>query len=265
MVILVPTDFSKNGDSAVKYAIGFAEKVKSKLVFLHAFRLVQKVSSSEKAPLKIKEEWNIFASKKFQQLKSDLLKDVSINYEFVAEIGFADDCIRNSVKTYNAKIIIMGSSGDGAWAGVFGSTTQNIINDSKCPVVIVPPEAKYSSPRHIAFAFDFKHIENTKQLRSAVQFLSGEAGHLDIINIDKKNANVKKQWIESIFHPFEIEYHITQGDDVVTGIVNFVENNDLDILVMLKRNHTLMEQVFSTGITNKIVHNSNLPIMVVHE
>ena len=37
--ILVPTDFSKNADSALNYAIEFAKKENAKLILLHTYHV----------------------------------------------------------------------------------------------------------------------------------------------------------------------------------------------------------------------------------
>jgi len=218
-VILVPTDFSTNGEAAVKYAVRLAEDTNSRLVFLHAFRLLQTIPSMEKSPLIIKEEWNTYTSEKFNELKESFLVDTSARYEFVTEIGFADDSIQSNIKSFNASIIVIGASGEGegGWTGIYGSTTSSVIDNSTVPVIVVPAITKYAKICNVAFAFDFKPVKNKTQLQSAVNFLGTKGMTFEVLNINDDGYGIterQKQMVERIIQFENIKYQVINDIDV---------------------------------------------------
>jgi len=264
-VILVPTDFSQNGETAVKYSIRLAEDTRSKLVFLHAFRLLQTMPAKDKSPLMIKIEWDSYTADKFQQLEDSYLTNTDIHFEFVTEIGFAEDAIQLSVKNFNVNIIVMGSSGEGKWDGIFGSTTLGIVRNSLCPVVVVPTLATYKRLKHVAFAFDFKPINNANQLQTVIKLLVEQSSTLEIVSIDKQGeiSEEQKHRIEPFIQSIDYNYNFIKENDVLKRILTFLNKNSVDLLVVLKRNYTVLKPLFPQSVINRVKLKPKLPITVI--
>ena len=184
-------------EAAVKYAVRLAEDSNSRLVFLHAFRLLQTIPSVEKSPLSIKEEWNTDTADKFNMLQERFLKETKVKYECVTEIGFADDSIQSCAKGYNASLIVIGASGEGRWAGVYGSTTISVINNSTIPVIVIPSAADYVKVCHVAFAYDFKPIKYKDHLQSAVNFFGTRKVTFEVLNISEDGITNKQKQKET--------------------------------------------------------------------
>ncbi len=177
-----------------------------------------------------------------------------------------DDSIQSCAKSYNASVIIIGASGEGRWAGVYGSTTISVINNSTVPVIVIPADTGYVKVCHVAFAYDFKPIKYKDQLQSAVNFFGTRDITFEVLNISEGGVTDKhKQMVEPFLSNLDIKYQIIQDNDVVRGILKFMEGSKTDLLVVLKRHHSLLEQAFTFSISNKIVLKSKLPIMIIRE
>ncbi len=219
----------------------------------------------DKSPLMIKNEWDSYTADKFQQLEDSYLTNTDIHFEFVTEIGFAEDAIQLAVKNFNVSIIVMGSSGEGKRDGLFGSTTLGIVRDSPCPVVVVPALATYKRLKHVAFAFDFKPINKANQLLTLIKLLVEQSSSLEIVSIDKQGeiSEEQKHWIEPFLQSIDYNYYFIEDNEVVKRISTFLNKNPVDLLVVLKRNYTILKPLFSQSVINRIELKPNLPIMVI--
>jgi nucleotide-binding universal stress UspA family protein len=270
-VILVPTDFSENSETAVRYAVGLACDFKARLVFIHAYRLLQTVPSMDKTPLMIREEWALSTNEKFDRLEQEFLTERELDYEFYSEVGFAADAIASTAESLGVDLVIMGSSGEGKWGGVFGSTTLDTITKMDCPVIVVPSSSEYSPPKKITFAYDLKEVKTFGRFKLLFEILQFFKSEIEVLNISKVDGNVSsenigensniEQYLKNIKH----HYSIISGTSITDGIIEHINEVSTDMLVVLKRDHNLLQKVFLASITKKIVLRSNLPIMVVRE
>jgi nucleotide-binding universal stress UspA family protein len=163
--ILVPTDFSRNADAALKYAIGLAEEIESSLLILHSYRLLQTaVPSVDQSPFSIKNQWDKDTWEKFRSIESNIIKNSKIRYDFEVDVGFASDAIISSVEANDIGMVIMGTAGAGAMSQVLGSTTLKIIDKVICPIMVVPTDAEYNSIKKVTFAYDNKKIKRSANL-----------------------------------------------------------------------------------------------------
>jgi nucleotide-binding universal stress UspA family protein len=266
--ILVPTDFSRNAESALRYAIEFAKEFQAHLVILHSYRLLQTaVPSGDLSPFSIKNQWDKDTWEKFKHLEKRLIKGSNIKYDFEVDVGFASDAIISSVIANKVNLVIMGSAGAGTMSQVLGSTTLKIIDKINCPVMVVPANAEYCKVGKITFAYDNKKIKNPDNLNVLVDYVKNFHSKLEILNINSEDG-VSQHNISLLEEKLKgTDYHYTsiQNDNISEGILNYLKGKSTDILVALKRDHNFMEKVFRYSITRKLVLHSELPLLVLHE
>ena len=266
--ILVPTDFSRNAEAALKYAIGFAKDFNSHIIILHSYRLLQTaVPSGDQSPFSIKNQWDKDTWEKFRKLEKKLIKGSNISYDFEVDVGFASDAIMSSVDANDAKMVIMGSAGAGAMSQVLGSTTLKIIDKINCPVMVVPSDAEYCTVRKITFAYDNKKIKKPAKLNVLVDYVKNFGAKLEILNINSEDgvSNYNLGLLEKKLKGTDHFYTTIQSENVAEGILNYLKSKSVDILVALKRDHSFMEKVFRYSITRKLVLHTELPLLVLHE
>ena len=68
------------------------------------------------------------------------------------------------------------------------------------------------------------------------------------------------QWLKGIKHSFQY----IESDDAVDGINRFVKENMADMVVMIARNHTILERLFKEPNTKKMAFHSVVPLLTVH-
>jgi nucleotide-binding universal stress UspA family protein len=58
-------------------------------------------------------------------------------------------------------------------------------------------------------------------------------------------------------------YHAIQDDDVTEGLKRYVEQNNIDLVVVLPHKHNLYERIFFKGHTQGILHAMPVPVMSI--
>jgi len=119
--------------------------------------------------------------------KEEFLKTGVKNIELVHEMG-GDliDNISRLAHTTRATLITMGITGKSAIRqAMFGSNTLRLIDKNLYPVMIIPPDAVYKGINHVAFASDFKRIEETTPAELITAVLEIFNPMLHIVNVNK--------------------------------------------------------------------------------
>lgn len=266
--ILVPTDFSKNADAALKYAIGLATDTQSSLVILHAYRLLQTaVPTVDQSPFSIKNQWDKDTWENFRKLEKSLIKGADIRYEFEVDVGFASDAIISSIESNKIDLLVIGSAGAGKMSQFLGSTTLKILDKVKCPVMVVPTDAEYSRFNKVVFAYDNKVIKHTAKLNLLLDYIKTFNSNLEILNVYSEQE-VTDENILLLNKQFEGTKHTFTSircESIAEGILNHLRGSSTDVLVAFKRDHSIIEKVFRYSITKKLVLHTELPLLVLHE
>jgi len=146
--IMVTTDFSEIGNSAVDYAFDLAAKVGAKVQLCTIIEREQHEShyfidytplASEKNLKKIK----LQARKDLEALVPKKFKN-KIKYQIIAESGkLAHDGIFEAIEKHKPDLVVIASNG---WSGfqrfLVGSTTDRIVRSAQCPVIVTKGQKK---------------------------------------------------------------------------------------------------------------------------
>ena len=133
--ILVPVDGSNGSDKAVAQAISLAEICGAKLNFLYVANINQLAINSGLSDAildAVKKAGQVILERAANMVPS------GIEFEVFSETGSPAVTILDFQQQLNADLIIMGSRGLGIVKGVLlGSVSQYIIEQAKCPVLVV--------------------------------------------------------------------------------------------------------------------------------
>jgi universal stress protein A len=145
--VLVPTDFSERANTALRYAIAFAEQFGARITLLH---ILSPPASYPDAPSLSAESFVFFLRDaersldhvcECEQLKRPLLRQTIISE------GVTWDAIVETAKAQKTDLIILATHGRSGLARVLiGSTAEQVIRHAPCPVLVVP--VRKSDLRH---------------------------------------------------------------------------------------------------------------------
>ena len=274
--ILIPVDFTQVSENAVSYAIGLAQKLKSKLVFVHAYSvaypsgtpigmatMAHNVTDTTASQEKINKEKLDKFLRGFPEL--DKLK-------FQAMVGFGAtvDVISGLAKEMNTSLVVMGTKGaSSGFDEIFiGTVTEKVTQKAPCPVLAVPEDASYTPYRRIGVAVDTDSMDNRIDFEILSRLLENYNAQLHFVHIaDEQERVLEKAFIRERFGkllvPRQWFFTVIQEDKTEEGIDEFLTETPIDLLVLLYREHGFFEALFKKGLRKKMLYASKAPLLIV--
>jgi nucleotide-binding universal stress UspA family protein len=267
--ILVPTDFSKAADCAAEYAARFAKEVNAEIHLLKVYHVP--VVASETPVIAInQEELQEENERQLKRLAAHLKRISGNKVTYKAVFGFAvDEVVEESQQV---SLVVMGMQGASKINELLlGSITTATLTKIQTPVLIIPQGVNYNSPKKIVFACDYNagtdaHIIDTlksiiKDFKSKVFVLNiRNAGSAMDTTVDEAVAGIK---IESHLSDVEHEYYFAEGEDLVKGINQFVEDKQADIIAIVPHRYSLIERLFHKSISRKMAFHTHVPVLAL--
>lgn len=137
--ILIPVDGSQLSLQAAKQGVYIAKKLESKVVFLHVIdvRTIQTSSLAGMDPAILKTRLRNVAERYLNEA-GKLAEEENIKFENQIREGLPAEDILKEIEEKRIDLVIMSSKGmSGAHRVIIGSTAEEVVRWSTCPVLIV--------------------------------------------------------------------------------------------------------------------------------
>ncbi len=267
--LLVPTDFSKEAEKALKVAAQIAKKHNCEILLLHMLDLPIQQLNVGSAPSDLPEAMYFMklAHKQFEEvLKYDFLDNITltemVDFHEVSR-GILDTCEKHEVD-----LIIMGSHGaDGLKELFIGSTAEKVVRTSNTPVLVVKNHHAHFEIKDFVFASDFKN-DNKETYSQAVKLarLFNSKIHLLYVNTPSNFATTATSKVR-IFDFIEGQdyenytINIYNDETVEKGILNFSKIIDADLIGISTHGRQGIAHFFNGSISEDLVNHANRPVI----
>jgi nucleotide-binding universal stress UspA family protein len=273
--ILVPTDFSESATSAAHYAAQLAKKTHAKIVLLHAYYVPDLVTDVT-FMMPSAADLEVTYKNTLKHLKADIHATYGkeITVEMVTVKGGPVEEIEQYMKDHRVDLLVMGMKGASYLdERLFGSAVTKIMHLATCPVVVIEKDIIFQPIKKIVFACDYARVQHLHdQLKPLVRLAELFKAHVLILNVtphehsitsvDEAIAGVHLDHVlANVAHTF----HQIEHADVVAGISAFAHERKADMVVMMPRNHSLLERLFSEPNTKQMAFHAELPLLTIHE
>ncbi len=270
--ILIPTDFSDNAWNAIVYALKLYADEVCTFYFLHAWSVPNPTTRTYITTHYIEtiEEDSL---KQLTELKG-MAENANINANHTFDIVLSKEglksAIETAVKKHKVDLIVMGTKGaTGAKEIFFGSNTVDVIKKMKlCPIMVVPEEFDFVEPKQIAFPTDFNRFygEELVPLKRLTELYNSKIRIVHITkdsNLSKTqdyNLAMLKVYLENYPHSFHWMPDYAKKTEEIN---DFIEEIDINILVMINYKHSIIENILNEPVVNKIGFHPTVPFFVV--
>lgn len=261
--ILVPTDFSPAAENATAYAAQLARQIDASLLLLHVYQLpvpmtdypVLMVTADDLR--KISDE----GLQRAMEAARDRFADVPVETE--SRLGDVVTEIEDVCNERNPFAVVVGTKDlKGFERFLFGDTTLSLVKNSSYPVIAVPEGAKTSVPTNMVLATDILNAADIPA--SAIAAIANVLGaNLHVVHVEQKESTTSPDELLQAFTGARASYHAIQEEDVTEGLKHYVEQNNIDLVVVLPHKHNLYERLFFKGHTQGILHSMPVPVMSI--
>jgi nucleotide-binding universal stress UspA family protein len=270
---LVPTDFSETSKNAARYAAQVAEATKDARIIL--CNVSDKVTGgSDGSPLTESHADRLaILNQALQLMKEDLQKVADVPVDFLVEDGSSlVETLGRIVRHQGIDIVIMGITGATRLEQIFiGSNTLDMANASECPVMIVPPDAKYNGIKNVLLCSDFKDVETETPIAAIKSFLDLFKPTLHIVNVDHEHYveltdeyKIERNKLENMLKGYNPEFYFIRIYDFLDAISLFAQDKSIDVILTVPKKH-FFKGFFTTSHTKKLAYHSTVPVFAIHE
>jgi nucleotide-binding universal stress UspA family protein len=139
--ILVPTDFSKSSDKALKKAVDIALQHKSKIYLLHVVDEIVQCAVDYCLDIslvqQVEKQSMEFAKKKLQEELKKLAASKDIQVVFDVKKGDTYETILKEQQKKGIDLIVLASHGKKGLINRLGSVADKVMSGARCPVLLV--------------------------------------------------------------------------------------------------------------------------------
>ncbi|HEX8676592.1 MAG TPA: universal stress protein [Segetibacter sp.] len=278
--VLVPTDYSASAKNAALYAINLASQLHVGKIILYNAYLAPPVIT----------EHGIMPTGTTPFLDVETLREISntgmehfeqsikrfcppgIKIEKRTEYASLESEVNNVCKKTNAELIVMGITGTSKIEEVLiGSTALSVIKNTKVPVIVVPPEARYTSVRNVMLACDYKKVVETTPVQPIKSILDATNAVLHVANVYKNDKEIasgktyQQELLRSLLKEYKPHFHFIHNEDFTAAINDFVDANNIDLIITIPKKHGFFEGLFKESHTKKLAFHSHVPLMYIHD
>lgn len=277
--ILFPTDFSELADNAFIYAIHLAKSVDANLKVVHSYMSPVFASIHPGQPEMLGEIYANVESTEHEKFQSNTphLRKMAMEYDFpeerisfLFEEGPVSTVVRNLTKKEKIHLIVMGTHGQSGFLDrIIGSNTVSVINSVKTPVIAVPPHARFSEIKRVAFTTLFRESDKIA-LREALIMAREVGAETTCIHVVMQSdltavGRQMDQWTADHTR-YAVQFKLLDKvESVEHTITNYILDHNVDMLAVVKRNRGFFDRLFNDSTTHNLTFHTKVPIIVYHE
>lgn len=258
--VIVPVDFSETSYNAARYAAQLLTGHYGVEMIL--YHMYEKQSHADEA------------GKSLEKLKKELLEKGIVKISIYSEKG--DDLIDELEKLARhreADLIIMGITGRSALSQLLiGSNTLKMVEKKVCPVLIIPPEASYRDIKNVLLTSDMQNVEVATPSVPIKRILKTFHPNLHVINVNSEHYVAlteeyqdERAKLKEMFSEFNPEFYFLGWYDVDEAVNRFAHDKKIDFIIIVPKEHSLVDKMFRHSHTKKLVYHSDIPVLAVHE
>ena len=248
--ILVPTDFTKVGDTALDHAIVVGKATNSDVYMLHVVTSKKEFAS---------------ATEKMNELVSRIKDEKGVDVHPVIRIGTIFEDIDKVATEIKASLIIMGTHGLTGMQFITGSRALKIVTEASVPFIIVQEKGiKENGYDKIVVPLDL-HKETKQKLNliaNMAKYFESEIflispGETDeyLKNQLDRNITYAKQFLEDNGIKYNVEIAESKSSGFVKSVIKYAVSIDADLIGIMNFYENGLMSMIGGGYEQQIITN----------
>ena len=268
--ILVATDFSPAALNAVNYAADMAAAINGDLYLLNICQVP--IGYAEVPVIVNLDELMNEAKIEINKLKDELTHKTGNGLQIKTEVreGAFFQQVKNVCELIKPYTVVMGSQGTTAAERMFfGGHAVNAMKNLEWPLITVPQGSRFSAIKKIGFACDFTEVIDTTPVDEIKMLVNDFNAELHVLNTGKQSefnpdTVFQSGMLQEMIGSLNPNYHFIASENIDDGIIDFAEKNNIDLLLVLPKRHSLFEKLVHKSHTKQLVLHSHVPVMALH-
>lgn len=277
--LLVPVDFTQTSGNAVQFAIEWSRKYGYDQIIL-----LKSYFDSIFASVTIAAEYSYYnqdtVNAQHDTAKEELerlCEDVAIAAPHAKVVTVLSElplvrALLEVVREQRPELVIAGSDNeDHSTDSIVAGNVISIAKLSPVRVLIVPAGTKYHPVTDALLPFDFNALHNLDKMATMHTAVQWHEIRLHVLNVDPKERFLNEdealatseRLLREKLSSFPHELHYRNDKTVIGGILEFVKEHPVQLIVALPGKHSFLYSLTHASISEAIYRNSGLPVLIL--
>lgn len=267
--ILIATDFSPAARIASVFGVQLAKALDANVILFNAYKVPHAFPALN---VKISGYDVMMQTDKKLMDEADFLDPDHSLVEIMCDEGETDDVIITSANEKKVDLIVAGMKGTGRNLGkIFGSTAVALARNANVPLLLVPENAVYKTPRTMVFASDLGVDTDLQVLDNLAEIFQSFEPKIYVLTVLK---NKHEEWFEVLHtHQTLKKASVTFSDwpdypvdiDITNALNSFIEKHNADMLVMMPHRHEWLGRIFRKNETKDMIFHTHVSLLILPE
>ena len=275
--ILVATDFSHDAYCALFYATKLLASKPSTFFVLNVF--------NENTPWHGKQAPLFGNKKRLRELKVESKEKLTETYhkivlddndpvhrfQTLSKKGILTKVVKKTISEFDIDLVVMGNKGQTGSKEIFlGSNTTQVANAlNQCPLLAVPKQIDYKTPKEIAFVTDLKQGCTKETLSPMLLWASWFHASIRIMHITEEELlnseqESNRKLLEQCLQVTDHSYHkVRDFDDKALVIKSFLKKLNIDLFAMVNHKHSFFEMLVREPVINDVSIYAGIPMLIL--
>ncbi|WP_421765150.1 universal stress protein [Ekhidna sp.] len=267
--ILVPTDFSKVSENAVKFALALAEKMYGEITLFHSVKFdyfydfqYGDLGAISAATEEIRKD----AEKRMEDFIEQFKSDININFTISSEPIASG--IKDMVSNDGFDLVVVGTHGSSGLEEVFiGSNAERVVRHIQCPVITIPKNVSLKPIRKVLVPIDLSELRGGFLTRIANLQAIFEC-ELEFLWVNKSKVSDEQEKelaneLTSVFKSYELDnyrFFIINSINPQDGIFLEAKESKVDMVAMATHARRGIAHWLSGSTTEDTINHLDIPV-----
>ncbi|WP_306640904.1 universal stress protein [Sanyastnella coralliicola] len=258
--ILVPTDFTKVGDTALNHAITVGKAIDAEVNVLHVIENKKFISE---------------ARLKLETLADRVKQESGFEINTIVRIGSIFEDIDDVATEMGASMIIMGTHGMKGMQFITGSRALRIVTDSTIPFIVVQEKGiREGGYDDIVVPLDL-HKETKQKLSLVADMAKYFNSRVHLISPGETDEFLKNQLDRNITYAkgflsereieFDVEISESKSSGFAKAVVKYASSIDADLITIMNFYENSLISIIGGGYEQQMITNeAQIPVMCLN-
>ncbi|WP_134091085.1 universal stress protein [Olivibacter sp. XZL3] len=272
--ILIPLDYAAGTQNALQYIasaqhdIPFSRVVLLKSTYTSVFQPI--ISTAEYLCLDGdtleagRQESAEYMDKVTEELVTNAGAQIAVDHA-LSELPMVRALIQ-VIKQESPDLLVLGNTLEDQ-EGFINNNLIELVTVSTIPVLVIPSNAKFRKLTKILLPLDFDELNRLVAFDHPLFTHYGKDLRLHVFSIKKKQRDLTEDYrkLSALLLNFNFSIHYTDEEDILEGILNFAEKEDIDLITSLPGKYSFFKKLTHRSITHAIAHNSTRPVLILKQ
>ncbi len=270
--IVVATNFTPNSENAAFYAADMALAAGMDIRLVNVLNMPIVAASEAPMPQIVFDDMRVSNLALLDQLAEKMTARTFGKVRIIRdlEVGETGASLTGYCKMYTPFMVVLGTSGHSLENLLSGSTTAKSLHRLHCPILVVPPDARFHTIKKIVVAVGKEDLgagslpELPLLKRLSQQFESDiEVVHVMADEESGSEAVMAYNGWKDRLTALSPALHLIEPGDVQQGIHRYLNEQLADWLLVLPKKHGWLE--FHKSQAKQLLTHCPIPVITIHE